>query len=49
MNSPWARVCVRSSHCFLLTLRVEPVVAHRLYPELYLASRFCFGNMDMAM
>jgi hypothetical protein len=44
-----AQVCVRSSHCFLLTLWVEPVVAHWLYPELYLASRFCFGNMDMAM
>jgi hypothetical protein len=44
-----ARVSAGSSHCFLLTLRVETVVAHRLYPELYLASRFCFGNMDMAM
>jgi hypothetical protein len=44
-----ARVCVRSSHCFLLTLRVEPMVAYRLYPELYLASRFGFGNMDMTM
>jgi len=30
-------------------LRVEPVVARRLYPELHLAPRFCFGNMDMAM
>ena len=36
-------------HCFLLTLKVEPMVAHRRYPELYLASRFGFGNMDMAM
>jgi hypothetical protein len=44
-----ARVYVGSSHCFLLTLRVVPVVAHRIYPELYLASRFCFGNMDMAI
>jgi hypothetical protein len=44
-----AQVCVRSSHCFVLTLRVEAVVAHRLYPEFYLASRFRFGNMDMAM
>jgi hypothetical protein len=44
-----ARVCVRASRGFLLTLRVEPVVARRLYPEHYLASRLCFGNMDMAM
>ena len=44
-----ARVCARSSHCLLLTFRVAPVVAHRLYPEIYLASRFLFGNMDMAM
>ena len=44
-----ARVCVRSSRCFLLTLRVVPVGNHRLYLENHLASRFCFGNMDMAM
>ena len=44
-----ARVCVGFSPCFLLTLRVESVVARRLYPELYLPSRLCIGNTDMAM